>query len=85
MFVIKGTRGDLMSKKSIGLLVCTILIFLLIASAMAIENKSADENFTSPDLNIKSIKSEAPDLSAPADTGEKAYFGNMVSNLGWAS
>jgi hypothetical protein len=45
-----------MSKKSIGLLICSILIFLLIASAMAIENKSANENFTSrDDSNLKSI------------------------------
>jgi len=73
-----------MSKKSIGLLVCTVLIFLLVASAMAMENKSAVENFTSSDLSIKSIESEASVLSAPEETGVKAYFGNMISNFGLA-
>ena len=45
-----------MSKKS--LLIAAVLIFLLIATAMAFENKSASDNFQSRDyLDTKSIES----------------------------
>ena len=57
-----------MSRKSIGLLVCTILIFLLVASAMAIENKNANENFTNPDSTVKSINSSSFGSFALADS-----------------
>jgi len=56
-----------LSKK--GLLIGTIVVFLLIASAMALENRSADENFTSQEYPGKSINTNAPDSSASADFG----------------
>lgn len=49
-----------MSKKS--LLIGAVIVFLLIATAMALENKSASENFTSQEyLNAKSIDT-VPDI-----------------------
>ncbi|MCL2550486.1 MAG: hypothetical protein FWE78_06160 [Methanimicrococcus sp.] len=54
-----------MSKK--GLLIGAILVFLLIASAMALENRSADENFTSQEYPNKSIHTNVPVSSASAD------------------
>jgi len=58
-----------LSKKSIGLLICTILIFLLVASAMAVENKSANESFTNRDyLTAKSIESTALNSSSSAES-----------------
>ncbi|WP_316558882.1 hypothetical protein [Methanimicrococcus stummii] len=57
-----------MSKKS--LLVAAVLVFLLIATAMALENKSASENFTSQEyLNAKSIES----ASSVFEDGAEAY------------
>jgi len=75
-----------LSKK--GLLIGAVLVFLLIASAMALENRSADENFTSQEYHAKSINSNslnssnnlnssnAPDLSVSKDSG--AGFGTKI-------
>ncbi|MDR0767593.1 MAG: hypothetical protein LBE57_04030 [Methanosarcinales archaeon] len=61
-----------MSKKS--LLIAAVLVFALIATAMAIENKSASENFTSPEyLNAKSIE--------PASSAEYAADEGAEMNL----
>ncbi|MBZ3935860.1 hypothetical protein [Methanimicrococcus blatticola] len=57
-----------MSKKS--LLIAVVLIFLLTATAMAIENKSASENFTSQEyLNAKSVES-----TSDIDNVEEGYL-----------
>ena len=69
-----------MSRKSIGLLVCTILIFLLVASAMAIENKSANETFTNPNSTVKSINSSVVG-SALADSDADNRQINAVSGI----
>jgi len=70
-----------MSRKSIVLLVCTILIFLLVASAMAIENKSANETFTNRDTsNLKSI--ELVSRSALAETDTTAEIQQYSSDSG---
>lgn len=59
-----------MSKKS--LLIAVVLFFLLIASAMALENKSASENFTSSEyLNAKTI--DAPNAEAADFADEEGY------------
>lgn len=56
-----------MSKK--GLLIAVVLIFLLIATAMALENKSASENFTSQEyLNAKSTETVS-DMVNDTDAG----------------
>jgi len=54
-----------LSKK--GLLIGAILVFLLVASAMALENRSADENFTSQEYPNKSINTNVPESSASVD------------------
>ncbi|MDV0444750.1 hypothetical protein MmiAt1_02870 [Methanimicrococcus sp. At1] len=54
-----------MSKK--GLLIAAVLIFALVATAMALENKNANDNFTSQEyLNAKSIES-IPDAANAGD------------------
>ena len=59
-----------MSKKS--LLIAAVLVFLLIATAMALENKSASENFTSQEyLNAKSVESVSDMVG---DTGAEGYL-----------
>ncbi len=57
-----------MSKKS--LLAAAVLVFLLIATAMAIENKNASENFTGQEyLNAKSAET----VSVTGDTDAEDY------------
>ncbi|WNY24389.1 hypothetical protein MmiHf6_17200 [Methanimicrococcus hongohii] len=66
-----------MSKKS--LLITVVLIFAFVATAMAIENKSAGENFTSSEyLNTKSIEPVSV-ASYAADTGVEGE--NLELNL----
>jgi hypothetical protein len=72
-----------LSKKSIGLLICTILIFLLVASAMAVENKSANESFTNRDyLTAKSIESTAIDSSSAESSIAADYLRQNTSESG---
>ncbi|MDL2261011.1 hypothetical protein LJC08_02065 [Methanimicrococcus sp. OttesenSCG-928-J09] len=54
-----------------GLLIAAVCIFLLIATAMALENKQAGENFTSQEyLNAKTIESTSSDSNVEDDEAE---------------
>ncbi|MDR2943599.1 MAG: hypothetical protein LBU81_00660 [Methanosarcinales archaeon] len=57
-----------MSKKS--LLIAVVLLFMLIAAAMAVENKGAGENFTGQEyLNAKSVQTVSVEGDETDDAG----------------
>ncbi|MDY0266330.1 MAG: hypothetical protein RBQ94_01570 [Methanimicrococcus sp.] len=63
-----------MSKKS--LLIIVVLLFMLVATAMALENKSANENFTNQnDFGSKMI-SEDGGLNKPKTEGGTLPLGS---------
>lgn len=66
---LQESGGICLSKK--GLLIAVVCIFLLIATAMALENKQASENFTSQDyLNAKTIESTSSDFNVGDDEAD---------------
>lgn len=62
-----------MGKKS--LLIAAVLVFLLIATAMAVENKNANENFTSQEyLYYKSFESATDAVGSVNSANAEGYL-----------